>query len=85
MQPEPNVVSFPRPARHGAMDEGARSVIDTLEAQLALARNGKLRSIALASVSVDGTAIRTGCSCDHDDVSSLTEVLTLLARDIACA
>jgi hypothetical protein len=84
MQPgQPNVVSFPLPSRQRFMDEGARSVIATLEAQLALARDGKLRSIALASVSADGAAIRTGCSCDHEDVPSLAEVLALLALDIA--
>ena len=84
MQPgQPNVVSFPRPLRQRFPDEGVRSIIATLEAQLALARDGKLRSIALASVSADGVAIRTGCSCDREDAPSLAEVLALLARDIA--
>jgi hypothetical protein len=52
---------------------------------LALARNGRLRSIALASISSDGSAIQTGCSCDHDDAPSLAETLAHLARDIASA
>jgi hypothetical protein len=85
MQTDQNVISFPHRARLGGADEGARAVIRTLETQLALARNGKLRSIALASISSDGSAIQTGCSCDHDDVPSLAETLTHLARDIARA
>jgi hypothetical protein len=83
MPPELNVISFPRPSRR--VDESVRSIVAALETQLALARNGKLRSIALASVSSDGAAIRMGCSCDRDDVPGLTEVLDLLARDIAGA
>ena len=86
MQPGPqNVVSFPRAPQGRRADEGVRAVIAALEAQLALARDGKLRSIALASVSADGTAVRTGCSCDQDDAPSLAEVLEILARDIAAA
>jgi hypothetical protein len=85
MQPGQNVVSFPRAPQERRADEGVRAVIAALEAQLALARDGKLRSIALASVSADGTAVRTGCSCDQDDAPSLAEVLEILARDIAAA
>jgi hypothetical protein len=80
-----NVISFPRAARQSRVDDGARAVIRTLETQLALARNGRLRSIALASISSDGSAIQTGCSCDHDDAPSLAETLAHLARDIASA
>src|SRR5829696_1369492 len=43
-----NVISFPEAARQSRVDDGARAVIRTLETQLALARDGRLRSIALA-------------------------------------
>src|SRR3954467_6955362 len=75
-----NVISFPGAARQGRGDDGARAVIRTLETQLALARNGRLRSIALASISSDGSAIQTGCSCDHDNATSLAGTLAHLAR-----
>ena len=80
-----NVISFPGAARQSRVDDGARAVIRTLETLLALARNGRLRSIALASISSDGSAIQTGCSCDHDDAPSLAETLAHLARYIASA
>ncbi|HEX8167722.1 MAG TPA: hypothetical protein VF601_18290 [Beijerinckiaceae bacterium] len=80
-----NVLSFPKPVGKTGADAGVAAVITALESQLTLARQGKLRSIALASISADGTAIRTGCSCAQDDVPSLTGILTLLAEDIARA
>ena len=46
-------------------------MIDLLQDHLRLAREGKLRSLAVVSVSADGSAIGTQWSCDPGDMASL--------------
>ena len=60
-------------------------MIDLLQEHLALAREGKLRSIAVVSVSADGAAIGTQWSCAHGDSASLIGKLTVLAHDLMAA
>jgi hypothetical protein len=76
-----NVVSFPD-RRGGARNAEALSVLAVLQDQLALARSGKLRSIALASMSSDGEAIVTRCSCASADLGDLAEMLHALADEM---
>ena len=66
-------------------DERAASIIDVLQEQLALAREGRLRSIAVVSVSSDGSAIGTQWSCTHGDTASLIGKLTVLTHDLMAA
>jgi hypothetical protein len=78
---EDNVLSFP--VRHSAAPSAdALSVIAVLQDQLELARSGKLRSIALASVSSDGRAVVTRCSCARGDVVDVVDALRVLADDM---
>lgn len=79
-----NVISFPR-AIDAPADEDVASIIELLQGHLALAREGKLRSVALASVSADGAAIGTQWSSTPDDLSSLIGKLTVLTHDIMAA
>ena len=82
MQGSDNIVSFPD-RRGGARNAEALSVLAVLQDQLALARSGKLRSIALASVSTDGDAIVTRCSCATADLDDLAEILHGLANEMS--
>ena len=66
-------------------DENTASMIDMLQEQLRLVREGKLRSLAVVSVSADGSAIGTQWSCDHSDLASLIGKLTVLAHDLMAA
>lgn len=75
------VVSFPD-RRSGLRNADALSVIAALQDQLTLARSGKLRSIALASMSSDGQAVVTRCSCASGDVAELAEMLRALADEM---
>jgi hypothetical protein len=50
-----------------------------------LAREGKLRSIAVVSVSADGAAIGTQWSCAHGDSASLIGKLAVLTHDLMAA
>jgi hypothetical protein len=75
------VVSFPRVAETHA-DEGVASVIGVLQEQLALAREGKLRSVAIVTLSADGTEIGTSWSCVKGDTASLVGKLTVLTHDM---
>ena len=61
------VVPFPAAATEAVADENVASIIEVLQDQLKLAREGKLRSIAVVSVSSDGAAIGTQWSCAHGD------------------
>ncbi|WP_336485664.1 hypothetical protein [Methylobacterium nigriterrae] len=63
-------------------DEDVASVIEVLQDQLALAREGKLRSVAIVSVSSDGEAVGTQWSCKVGDVTSLIGKLTVLTHDL---
>jgi hypothetical protein len=80
-----DVLRFPQPVADLATDEAVTSMIDLLQEHLALAREGKLRSIAVVSVSADGAAIGTQWSCAHGDCASLIGKLTVLAYDLMAA
>ena len=79
------VAAFPRAVPDAPADERAASIIDVLQEQLALAREGRLRSIAVVSVSSDGSAIGTQWSCTHGDSASLIGKLTVLTHDLMAA
>lgn len=79
------VAAFPRAVRDAPPDENAASIIDLLQEHLAMAREGKLRSLAIVSVSADGAAIGTQWSCQHGDSASLIGKLTVLAHDLMAA
>ena len=64
------------------IDENTASMIDLLQEHLQLAREGKLRSLAIVSVSVDGAAIGTQWSCEPTDMASLIGKLTVLTHDL---
>ena len=67
------------------VDETAASMIDLLQEHLRLAREGKLRSLAVVSVSADGSAIGTQWSCEPTDIASLIGKLTVLTHDLMAA
>ena len=48
-----------RAVANAPVDEDVASIIDVLQEHLKLAREGKLRSLAIVSVSSDGAAIGT--------------------------
>ena len=79
------VYPFPRPVADAPADESVASIIDVLQDHLALAREGKLRSIAVVTVSADGAAIGTQWSCAHGDSASLIGKLTILTHDLMSA
>ena len=60
-----------RPIAAAPVDEDAASMIEVLQEHLKLARAGKLRSLAVVSVSADGAAIGTQWSCAPGDTASL--------------
>ncbi|MGU3361545.1 hypothetical protein ACLBWX_14525 [Methylobacterium sp. M6A4_1b] len=66
-------------------DADIASMIEVLQDQLALAREGKLRSVAVVSVSSDGEAIGTQWSCKGADVTGLIGKLTVLTHDLMAA
>jgi hypothetical protein len=78
------VVALPR-AAEAPVDPGVRSIVDLLQEHLSLAREGKLRSVAIVSVSSDGSAIGTQWSCQHGDPAALIGKLTVLAHDLMAA
>jgi hypothetical protein len=78
------VASFPK-ATEAQADEGVASMIEVLQEHLRLARDGKLRSVAVVSVSADGAAIGTQWSCAHGDTASLIGKLTVLTHDMMAA
>ena len=67
------------------VDEDTASMIDLLQEHLKLARAGKLRSLAVVSVSADGSAISTQWSCAPGDPASLIGKLTVLTHDLMAA
>ena len=79
------VHAFPRPVADAPADEGVASIIDVLQEHLKQAREGKLRSIAVVSVSADGAAIGTQWSCAHGDSASLIGKLAVLTHDLMSA
>ena len=80
-----NVAPFPRAVPDAPADEGVASMIDLLQEHLRLARAGKLRSIAVVSVSADGAAIGTQWSCAPGDPAALIGKLTVLTHDMMAA
>jgi hypothetical protein len=67
------------------VDENTASMIDLLQEHLRLAREGKLRSLAVVSVAADGSAIGTQWSCEPTDMASLIGKLTVLTHDLMAA
>ena len=84
-QPSKNIHAFPRAVADAPADERVASMIDVLQEHLALAREGKLRSVAVVSVSADGAAIGTQWSCEHGDTASLIGKLAVLTHDLMAA
>ncbi|KNY24662.1 hypothetical protein [Methylobacterium sp. ARG-1] len=85
-QTNPNsVVAFPARIAPTVADEDTASVIAVLQEQLVLAREGRLRSVAVVSVSTDGEAIGTQWSCKGADITSLIGKLTVLTHDMMSA
>jgi hypothetical protein len=66
-------------------DENMAQMIDMLQEHLKLVREGKMRSLALVSVSADGGAIGTQWSCSNGDSASLIGKLTVLTHDLMAA
>ncbi len=67
------------------VDENTASMIDLLQKHLRLARDGKLRSLAVVSVSANGLAVGTQWSCEPTDIASLIGKLTVLTHDLMAA
>ena len=63
-------------------DEGAGQMVEMLQEHLRLVREGKLRSLAIVSVSQDGATIATQWSCSSGDSASLIGKLTVLTHDL---
>jgi hypothetical protein len=74
-----------RAVSNAPVDEDVASMIDVLQEHLKLAREGKLRSVAIVSVSSDGAAIGTQWSCAHGDLAALVGKLTVLTHDMMAA
>ena len=66
-------------------DENMAQMIDMLQEHLKLVREGKLRSLAVVSVSQDGGAIGTQWSCSKGDSASLIGKLAVLTHDLMAA
>ncbi len=66
-------------------DENTVQMIEMLQEHLRLTRQGKLRSLAIVSVSQDGASIATQWSCSNGDSASLIGKLTVLAHDLMSA
>ncbi len=73
------------PIAASPVDENTASMIDLLQEHLRLARDGKLRSLAVVSVSADGSGIGTQWSCEPADMASLIGRLTVLTHDLMAA
>ncbi len=71
-----------RPVTIPPADENVASIIDVVQEHLRLARDGKLRSVAIVSVSTDGAAIGTQWSCVNGDIATLIGKLTVLVHDM---
>jgi len=74
-----------RPIATASMDRDTASMVELLQEHLKLARAGKLRSLAVVSVSADGSAIGTQWSCAPGDTASLVGKLTVLTHDLMAA
>lgn len=67
------------------LNEEVASIVDLLQEHLKLAREGRLRSVAVVSVSENGEAIGTQWSCAPGDLAGLVGMLTVLTHDIMAA
>jgi len=83
-EPSRTVVPL-RPITNIPADESITSMLEILHDHLKLVRNGELRSLALVSVSADGSAIGTQWSCAPGDTAALIGKLTVLAHDMMAA
>ena len=83
--PGENVLPFPYPATDAPADQSAASMISILQSHLQFAREGKIRSLAIVSVSADGAAIGTEWSCENGDSASLIGKLAVLTHDLMAA
>ncbi|TXN66331.1 hypothetical protein [Methylobacterium sp. WL6] len=79
------VVPFPARISAAVADADIASIIAVLQDQLVLAREGKLRSVAVVSVSADAEAIGTQWSCEGSDITGLIGKLTVLTHDLMAA
>lgn len=79
------VIPFSPRVASTTADADVASVIAVLQDQLALAREGKLRSVAVVSVSADGEAVGTQWSCHGTDITGLIGKLTVLTHDMMAA
>ena len=77
-----NVTRLPTRAAEVEPDANIASVIAVLQEQLALAREGTLRSVAVVSVAADGGAVGTHWSCTNGDIVGLIGKLTVLTHDL---
>src|SRR4051812_42174412 len=63
------VIGFPCAVTDAVRDETVASIVDVLQEQLRFAREGKLRSVAVVSVSADGSSSCRVCvrqdGCDQ--------------------
>jgi hypothetical protein len=66
-------------------DENTATMVEMLQEHLKLVREGKLRSMAIVSVSGDGTSIGTQWSCSNGDSASLIGKLAVLTHDLMAA
>lgn len=66
-------------------DENMAQMIEMLQDHLKLVREGKLRSMAIVSVSGDGGSIGTQWSCSNGDSASLIGKLAVLSHDLMSA
>ena len=66
-------------------DEDTATMIEMLQEHLKLVREGKVRSMAIVSVSQDGASIGTQWSCSNGDSASLIGKLSVLAHDLMAA
>ena len=66
-------------------DENMATMVEMLQEHLKLVREGKLRSMAIVSVSGDDTSIGTQWSCSNGDSASLIGKLTVLTHDLMAA
>jgi hypothetical protein len=66
-------------------DENTAMMIEMLQDHLKLVREGRLRSLAIVSVSQDGASIGTQWSCSNGDSASLIGKLAVLTHDLMAA
>lgn len=80
-----DIIAFPRGVPDAPADADIASIIAVLQDHLKLAREGRMRSVAVVSVSADGTSIGTQWSCAPGDIATLIGKLTVLTHDMMAA